>query len=210
MIIRGASTLILATLLISALIILSIAVTNNPVPSLDRQLTDWITDWDLPGLRAFLVGTAGLTSTLGATVMGLAGIAIFVVLGRTAEAKAFAIVGVIIGVSGYFGDDILAEVIGRDRAAAATPGHNFPSGHAWGATAFFGLWIFIFLNQNIDIKIKAPVVGFLIFMILAVGTARVYENIHWPSDIAAGYLLGSLWLLILIPLFNYLRQKMGD
>ena len=38
-------------------------------------------------------------------------------------------------------------------------------------------------------------------MILAVGFARMYEQAHWPSDVAGGYLLGSLWLLLLIPFF---------
>ena len=43
-------------------------------------------------------------------------------------------------------------------------------------------------------------------IILLVGPVRIYEQEHWPSDVAAGYLLGSLWLLVLIPLFIYVRS----
>lgn len=43
-------------------------------------------------------------------------------------------------------------------------------------------------------------------LILAVGYSRMYENAHWPSDVAAGYLLGGLWLLVLIPFFIYSQR----
>ena len=204
----GAHRLILAMLLVSLLILLSIAIKNNHVPTLDRQIMDWVTRWDLPGLGTFLVGMGDLTSTWPASVMGLLGVAFFMMLRRTSEAKAFAIVGLIIAVSAFLSDYTLGELIGRHRPAVHAPGQSFPSGHAFGATAFFGLWIFIVLDQNFDMRLKVPMVGLLVSMILSVGAARVYENAHWPSDIAGGYLLGGLWLLMLIPLFIHLRKVM--
>ena len=43
-------------------------------------------------------------------------------------------------------------------------------------------------------------------LILAVGPARIYEQAHWPSDVAAGYLLGAFWLLLLVQGFLALRR----
>ena len=54
-----------------------------------------------------------------------------------------------------------------------------------------------------------PLLGLFGFIILSVGPARVYEQAHWPTDVAAGYLLGALWLLVLVPLFLRTRQAVG-
>ena len=34
---------------------------------------------------------------------------------------------------------------------------------------------------------------------MTVGLARIFLQAHWPSDVAAGYLLGGIWLLLLVP-----------
>ena len=101
-------------------------------------------------------GVGDLTSTWPAIVMGLLGVAFFVMLRRTSEAKAFAIVGLIIAVSAFLSDYTLGELIGRHRPAVHAPGQSFPSGHAFGATAFFGLWIFIVQSQKLHLLAKIP------------------------------------------------------
>ena len=59
--------------------------------------------------------------------------------------------------------------------------------------------------------------GLLAILTLSVGASRIYEEAHWPSDVAGGYLLGTLMLLFLIPLFLRLlkitwasAQKLGE
>ena len=51
-----------------------------------------------------------------------------------------------------------------------------------------------------------PILALLFFLILAVGFDRMFEEVHWPSDVAAGYLLGGIWLLLLIPFFVYFQR----
>ena len=38
------------------------------------------------------------------------------------------------------------------------------------------------------------------------GPARIYEQAHWPSDVAVGYLLGAFWLILLVQGFLALRR----
>jgi undecaprenyl-diphosphatase len=40
-----------------------------------------------------------------------------------------------------------------------------------------------------------------------VGLSRAYLGVHYPSDIAAGLMLGSGWSLLVSSLFSYLRAR---
>jgi undecaprenyl-diphosphatase len=72
-------------------------------------------------------------------------------------------------------------------------GYSFPSGHATIAIIFFLMLIFCFKNE---IKHKTGRVIFIalsIFFFLLSGFSRIYLNVHWFSDVIAGFALGSFW-----------------
>jgi len=70
-------------------------------------------------------------------------------------------------------------------------GFSFPSGHASGAMA---LWGGIALLTRRRIAWIACTI-----LILAMGTSRIWLGAHYPSDVAAGWLEGAAWLLLLLP-----------
>ena len=82
----------------------------------------------------------------------------------------------------------------------------FPSGHVFGSTVFFGFIGFLAVYYRMKGKFLVPLLVLVAAFILLVGPARIYEQAHWPSDVVAGYLLGALWLLVVIPLFIYARS----
>jgi undecaprenyl-diphosphatase len=41
------------------------------------------------------------------------------------------------------------------------------------------------------------------------GVARVYFGEHWPTDVLGGYLLGTLWLVVVIELYERWRGRSG-
>lgn len=69
---------------------------------------------------------------------------------------------------------------------------GFPSGHAMNATSVWGL-----LAASLKKKI-APMVAIL--AIFLIGISRIYLGVHFLSDVLAGWLLGSLLLLLYIRL----------
>ncbi len=54
--------------------------------------------------------------------------------------------------------------------------------------------------------VLVPLLIFVVVLILTVSLARIFEQAHWPSDVAAGYLLGGIWLLVLIPFFLWAQK----
>lgn len=81
---------------------------------------------------------------------------------------------------------------------------SFPSGHATASTLLYGTLIFVmalFFKEKKSRLIAQIIVDILI---LSIVISRVYLGVHYPSDVLAGVLLGSSWLLFTYP---YYKEK---
>ncbi|WP_026451669.1 phosphatase PAP2 family protein [Aequorivita capsosiphonis] len=79
---------------------------------------------------------------------------------------------------------------------------SYPSGHAMGAMAFYGFLIYLFSRFKINVFLKFVVILLLITVIFSIGMSRIYLGVHFPSDIAGGYIAGLIWVFFCILLFN--------
>lgn len=70
---------------------------------------------------------------------------------------------------------------------------SFPSGHAMGSTAFFLALYFVVRQHAPQWQWLAAVGGFL--LTLGISLSRPYLQVHYPSDIMAGWALSTLWVL---------------
>lgn len=115
----------------------------------------------------------------------------------------------------YLLNFLLKELIGRVRPLTtevsvigeAKSDFGFPSGHVTSYVALFGVTFVL-----ATIYVKRPWLRRLfqmtsLFLILFVGPSRMTLGMHWPSDVAAGYMLGSIFLLITLPVFFLLSSK---
>jgi undecaprenyl-diphosphatase len=94
----------------------------------------------------------------------------------------------------------LKQLYGRPRPALVPHGSyvysaSFPSGHSTlSAATFLTLAMLIAsLEPNRGTKIMVYVLATL--LVFAIGVSRVYLGVHWPSDVLAGWCLGSAWAL---------------
>jgi len=86
-------------------------------------------------------------------------------------------------------------------------GSSFPSGHAMISLVCYGLVLF-FLLGIIKSKVGRIVLQIIIpLIILVIGVGRYLINVHYLTDVTAGYFFGYLFLLVWIPLYNKLSKK---
>jgi membrane-associated phospholipid phosphatase len=76
----------------------------------------------------------------------------------------------------------------------APPTSSFPSGHTAASVAFYGTVALIVLWHTRQVWLKWILGGLAVAIPLAVGGARLYRGMHFPTDVLAGLLLGSTWL----------------
>ena len=85
-------------------------------------------------------------------------------------------------------------------------GLSFPSGHAIMAVTFYGLMIYI-LQHTITIDWLRWLMTILcVALILLIGFSRVYLRVHYASDVAAGFIIGLLWLIISLAVLKWLES----
>ena len=104
----------------------------------------------------------------------------------------------------------LKELFHRARpteGVIAATGYSFPSGHAFASTVFYGMLVYLVwrLTERTWARALAAVVGPLV--ILAVGLSRVYLNVHFLTDVVAGWLAGAAWLAAVLLVIHVVETR---
>lgn len=84
---------------------------------------------------------------------------------------------------------------------------SFPSGHALLAAATYltlGGIVIQLLPRN---RLKAYVLFLTIFVVILVGFTSAYLGVHWPTDVLAGWIIGSVWAIPWWQIVRCLRQR---
>jgi membrane-associated phospholipid phosphatase len=106
----------------------------------------------------------------------------------------------------YFGTELLVDqprpTPDLVRVAASLPTSAFPSGHETTFTAVLG---FLAYCARLSWRRYA---GVLVAMVLlAIAWARLYQGQHWASEVLAGVLLGGIWLVATIWIYQRLCRR---
>ncbi len=84
---------------------------------------------------------------------------------------------------------------------------SFPSGHAMISAAIY-LTIGAMLSETQPRRsARVFLMGFAGLLVLLIGTSRIYLGVHWPSDVLAGWCLGSVWALAVFVANRTLRAR---
>lgn len=86
-------------------------------------------------------------------------------------------------------------------------GFSFPSGHSMGSLVFYGFLIYLVLRSNQRKAVKIGASMALVVLVLLIGTSRIYLGAHFPSDIIAGYIAGTIWLVVCILALEWIQWQ---
>lgn len=82
---------------------------------------------------------------------------------------------------------------------------SFPSGHAFGSLVFYGMLACLLL-RFLPARFHRGVIAAAVAMIGMVGSSRILLQVHYFSDMLAGYAAGAAWLLLCIGVAEYGRR----
>lgn len=104
----------------------------------------------------------------------------------------------------------LKSLFARDRPleqVIPAHGYSLPSGHAFASTVFYGMMIYLVwrLTDRPWARALAAVVGAA--FIVVVGLSRVYLNVHFFTDVVAGWLSGAVWLVSSLLLVDLVEMR---
>ncbi|HWB86967.1 MAG TPA: phosphatase PAP2 family protein [Bryobacteraceae bacterium] len=71
--------------------------------------------------------------------------------------------------------------------------YSFPSGHAMGSAAFYGIVAAVFAMRATSSRRKAAIWLAAALLAALIGFSRVYLGVHYPTDVLAGYAAAIVW-----------------
>ncbi|HJA46905.1 MAG TPA: phosphatase PAP2 family protein [Candidatus Limosilactobacillus excrementigallinarum] len=83
--------------------------------------------------------------------------------------------------------------------------YSFPSGHSSAAALVLGCLILLTWRVVRRDWIKVTITTILVMLVLAIGFSRVYVGAHYPSDVLAGWCLGTVVVTGFQLLFNHFK-----
>ena len=83
--------------------------------------------------------------------------------------------------------------------------YSFPSEQSLMTAVIYGFFVFILVRHSgkVWIHTSVPLAALLLLVFIAIG--RLFMQVELPSDIAAGYVFGGVWLGLNILLLEILR-----
>ena len=93
----------------------------------------------------------------------------------------------------------------HDHGLVLEPGWSFPSGHASGSLAVYGMFAWLLL-RGLPPPARLPLLIASLSLVLLIGFSRVLLQVHYFSDVLAGFALASAWLAICIGAAERLRR----
>lgn len=86
-------------------------------------------------------------------------------------------------------------------------GYSFPSGHSFVSIAFYGFLIYLIINSELKKQTKVVLSMVLASLISLIGISRIYLGVHYPSDVTAGFIGGTIYLMIFIEIVKVVKGE---
>jgi undecaprenyl-diphosphatase len=194
--------------LFAALAAAAILTSSRLLLTWDEPITLWLVRHRTPALDTFFLSASRLASTSTIFVLGP-----LLVLITWRRCRAVAIAVAVATLARPLLETVLKQLVDRPRPDLGRLvngiGPSFPSGHVMAAVALWGLLPIVvgLFTRSRRLWWASVVVSGTIIVVVA--ASRVYLGVHWFSDVCAGLLFGSFFLLGVEAVLDAVHRKDG-
>tara|TARA_R110000868_G_scaffold71637_3_gene209549 strand:- start:504 stop:1232 length:729 start_codon:yes stop_codon:yes gene_type:complete len=177
----------------------------------DTAITDYVISYRNPGLTSYFKFMTNIGDVYGYLIV----LAVFLLVSLLVFKRwKYVVQATLVLALATISNMMLKRFIDRARPSiehlVSVETLSYPSGHAMSAMAFYGFLIFLVTKFNINKVMKYVLILVLITLILSIGISRIYLGVHFPSDIAGGFIAGLIWVVFCVLLFNLIELFRKD
>jgi len=189
-------------LMVASAVALSYAASKFTILPLDLKSYLELQEQASPPFTLLMQGVSYLGETEVAVALTVIAVAIFALQRLWLEA-----IFMLATASNVLLTFMLKELVHRARPAPiaenasgfvqAINQYSYPSGHVLFFVVFFGFFAYL-AWLHFARCMRMVVIAICAALIVLIGPSRVFLGAHWASDVVGSYIIGSIWLLILI------------
>lgn len=153
----------------------------------------------------FLLAVTNIMSVIGVSIIS---ILIFIFLYRKKSVKEIYLYIIAVG-SGLLINNIIKLLVRRDRPDLPLVNeisYSFPSSHACMSVVIYGFIILLIRKYAKNNKVKNISIILLLLLIFLTMISRIYLNVHYLTDICAGFGVG----IVILTIINYYYKKINN
>lgn len=153
----------------------------------------------------FLLAVTNIMSVIGVSIIS---ILIFIFLYRKKSVKEIYLYIIAVG-SGLLINNIIKLLVRRDRPDLPLVNeisYSFPSSHACMSVVIYGFIILLIRKYSNNKKFKNICIVLLLILILLTMLSRIYLNVHYLTDVCAGFGVG----IVILTIINYYYKKINN
>lgn len=193
--------------MIGVFLVLALLISRQQIADFDDYVTELVSRLYDPTTTAMMKVFTTIGSTLYVMIIGLFIIFLLITIGYRRELIFF--IGVI-ACSGIL-NLLLKSIFHRARPnihrIVEASGYSFPSGHSMSAFTLYGVTIYFLWKHARHAWLRVTFVLVGAVLILMIGISRIYLGVHYPSDVAGGYVMGAAWLAASIGSYERFLEK---
>ena len=84
--------------------------------------------------------------------------------------------------------------------------YSFPSGHALSSFIFCSILAYLIWHGKLRPLLKYLLTTLLFFFTVTIGISRIILNVHYTTDVIAGFCLGVMWVILSFWILNLLSR----